>query len=275
MKLTVIIVCWNGLVNLKTVIPSLKEQTFKDFEILVSDNGSTDGSIEWLKKNKIEFIENGKNLGFSEGNNVALRAVTTEYVALVNDDTRLERKTLEKLVKFIESKKVIGSVQPVILSWDGKMVQSTGLVLTHGSFIAEKNKGRLFKPDLLLEKPEEVLGTQACCAVYRTKLLEKIGFFDELFSPAYYEDADLSLEIRKIGFKNFCIKNTVIRHKGGFTAKRLGYPIRLSVQRNRYKFLKKHGDVQMWIKTIMWFPFVTGFYLFKKPERAYCQDFVS
>ena len=266
-KLTIVVLNMNGLDNLKVLFESLKKQTYKNFDVIVSDNGSTDGSLEWLKKNKIKHISNGRNLGFSGGNNVAMKKAKTKYIAAFNDDIKLKPNSVKILMDFMEETPKAGSIQPKILSWDGKLTQSTGLILTYGSFPAERDKWKPYIKEI--KKPEIVEATQACCAIYRADVLKKAGFFDEIFNPIYNEDFSLGLKIQKLGYHNYYHPQSVILHKGGFTSKRMKYPGRLSFHRNRFKMLKKYGTRRMWIETILWTPIVTAFYLIRKPEPAY------
>lgn len=266
-KLTVVVLNMNGLENLKILFKSLENQTYKNFDVIVSDNGSTDRSLEWLRKNKIKFISNGRNLGFSGGNNVVLRKVRTKYSGVFNDDIKLEPNAIGLMVDFMEKNPGAGSVQPKLLSWDGRFVQSTGLVLTYGGFPAERDKWKVFIREI--KQPEEVPATQACCAIYRTSVLRKVGFFDERFNPIYNEDFDLGLSIMKAGYKNYYHPQSVVSHKGGFTSKKLKYAARLSFHRNRYKLLEKHADKRMWLRAALWTPVIAGFYTIRKPEPAF------
>ena len=266
-KLTIVVLNMNGLGNLKVLFESLKKQTYKNFDVIVSDNGSTDGSLEWLKKNKIKHISNGRNLGFSGGNNVAMKKAKTEFIAAFNDDIKLRPNSIEILMDFMEKTPKAGSIQPKILSWDGKLTQSTGLVMTYGSFPAERDKWKPYIKEI--KKPEIVQAVQACCAIYRASVLKKAKYFDEIFNPIYNEDFSLGLKIQSLGYHNYYHPQSVITHKGGFTSKRMKYPGRLSFHRNRFKMLMKYGTKRMWIETILWTPLVTAFYLIRKPEPAY------
>ena len=266
-KLTIVVLTINGKKNLEILFRSLKQQTFKNFELIVSDNGSTDGTLVWLKKNKIKFIANGRNIGFSSGNNVALKRVKTKYCAVFNDDLKLKPNVLDLLINFLEKNPKIAAVQPTILNWDGTKVQSTGLITTFGAFIAERDKGKSLVD--FKNVPEEILATHGACSVYRTEIVRRLGFFDERFNPIYNEDADLGFRIRASGFKNYWYPQAVIYHMGGFTVKKMGYPIKLSFHRNRYTLMEKHWKGSMWLKFLLWFPVVTIFYSFRKPDRAY------
>ncbi|MBI4894348.1 MAG: glycosyltransferase family 2 protein [Candidatus Aenigmarchaeota archaeon] len=265
-KLTVLVVNWNGLDHLKGLLPTLRKQTFRDFEVLISDQGSTDGSVEWLKKNKIRFIQNGRNTGFSGGVNRGLRNVRTKYVAVLNDDMKIEPNCLRLLMGTIEGDESIGAVQGLVVNWDGTHVESTGLVVTYGSFIATRDKGKTF---VKMNRPHvEVDMVNGSATIYRMSVFKKIGMFDEDFNPIYNEDADMSIRMRNGGYKMMLQPNAVLYHHSGPTAKRLGYVGRLINHRNRYRLMRKHWTRAQWAKAAMWFPLVAGFYIVKSPDLA-------
>ncbi len=264
-KLTIIVLTWNGLENLKSSIPSIEKQTYKDFELLVCVNGSIDKSEDWLKSHKIKTLSVSPNRGFSGGNNYALKTVTTPFVALISDDVKMDPDCIAKLMSFIEANPKVGAVQPKILSFDGKYLESVGLEITYGSMIA--TKGKHSSPESYKENMK-VLGTQAACCVYRTEVLKKINFFDENFNPVYYEDADLSFRISKAGYENWYCTSSTVFHKSGDATKRMGYEANLSSNRNRYRFLSKHWTFGMWLKALPFLPLITIFYLIKL-DKAY------
>lgn len=265
-KLTVLVVNWNGLDHLKGLIPTLRKQTFKDFDILISDQGSTDGSVQWMKKNKIRFIQNGRNTGFSGGVNRGLRKVRTKYVAILNDDMRIDPKCLRHLMDAIEKDDRIGAVQGLVVNWAGTKIESTGLVITYGSFIATRDKGTPFLKKA--GEPREVGMVNGSATIYRMSVFKKIGMFDEDFNPIYNEDADMSIRMRKGGYTLMLQPNAVLYHHSGPTAKRLGYVGRLTNHRNRYRLMRKHWTRSQWAKAAMWFPLVAGFYIVKSPDLA-------
>ncbi len=268
-KLTVVVVNWNGLENLKRLVPTLKSQTYKNFELLVSDQGSTDGSVEWMKKNKIKFIENGRNTGFSGGANRGLKKVKTKYAALFNDDMRLEPNCLELLVETIEGDPEIGAVQALIANWDGSQIESTGLMVTYSSFVATRDK---YKPFVrTISGPKQIEMASGGASVFRMSLLKKVGFFDEDFNPAYNEDADLSMRIKAAGYKCVLQPSAVVYHKSGPSTHKLCYEGRLINHRNRYRLMRKHWTRARWAKAALWFPFIAGFYIFRKPDKAVFQ----
>jgi GT2 family glycosyltransferase len=265
-KLTVLIVNWNGLEHLKGLLPTLKKQTFKDFEILISDQGSTDGSVGWLKKNKIRFIQNGRNTGFSGGVNRGLRNVKTKYVAILNDDMRIEPNCLHLLMGAIMKDEKIGAVQGLVVNWAGTHIESTGLVITYSSFIATRDKGKPFVG--ASGEPREVAMVNGSATIYRMSVFKKVGMFDEDFNPIYNEDADMSIRMKKVGYTLMLHPSAVLYHHSGPTAKKLGYTGRLINHRNRYRLMRKHWTASQWAKAAMWFPLVAGFYIVKSPDMA-------
>ena len=107
MEVTIIIPNFNGLRFMKDCLKSLDNQSFKDYKLLIVDNGSSDGSKEWLRENRISFIDLDKNLGFAGGCNVALGQVNTDYVILLNNDTEVFPDYVEKLLSAIKKDKKI------------------------------------------------------------------------------------------------------------------------------------------------------------------------
>lgn len=266
-KLTVLVVNWNGLHNLKLLVPTLRAQTYGNFELLVSDQGSTDGSAEWMRRNGIKFIENGRNTGFSGGANRGLRKVRTPYVAILNDDMRLEPNFLQLLMEAIEKDPKAGVVQGMVVNWDGSRVETTGLIITYSSFIATKDKHKPFVR--MISEPQEIFLATGAATVYRMSVLRRTGFFDEDFNPAYNEDADLSMRIRKAGFKCMLQPSAVVYHESGPSTKRLGYTGRLIWHRNRYRLMRKHWTRAQWAKAALWFPVVAGFYATRRDKAVF------
>ena len=124
-KVTIILLNWNGKEDTIECLESLKHITYPNYEILLVDNGSTDGSVECFRERYpgMEIIENGENLGFAEGNNVGIRRAMDEgadYVLLLNNDTVVDPEFLGELVKVGESDPKIGIVGPKICYYNNK-----------------------------------------------------------------------------------------------------------------------------------------------------------
>src|SRR6202049_2458268 len=122
MKLSVVILCWNDRKIISDCLASIYATTRStELEVLVSDNGSTDGSVEFIRKNfpQVRLIENGRNLRFAKGNNVAIRESRGEYVLILNPDTIIHDGTLDRLIEFADAPPETGAFGGRVLNADG------------------------------------------------------------------------------------------------------------------------------------------------------------
>jgi len=127
---SVIVVNWNGKSLLPDCLDSIKTQKNVSAEIIVVDNGSSDGSVEYLSKRPdIRLIKNATNRGFAAGNNQGVEAAEGQWVLLLNNDARLEPEALNHLLAAAKDEEQVGSASPKILRADGKRIDSTGIVL--------------------------------------------------------------------------------------------------------------------------------------------------
>lgn len=221
-KVSFIIVNWNGKEFLKECIDSILSQTYKNYEIIIVDNGSSDGSIEFLERNyDIEkLIKLEKNYGFAEANNIAISYATGDYIALINNDLVLESNWLkENLDVFIRNhKQNIGMVATKILQYHNRdYIDSAGV--EYLPFGAIKDYKGLNKDDEIVNIEKEVFGACAAAALYKKDMINEIGFFDKEFF-AYFEDSDLNFRAQLFGYN--CIYNpkAVSYHIGSATGVR-------------------------------------------------------
>ncbi|QQG40223.1 MAG: glycosyltransferase family 2 protein [Candidatus Aenigmatarchaeota archaeon] len=261
-KVSVALVCWNGFENVKVLMESLETQTYRDFDVIIADNGSTDGSTEELRKlagqKKIVLIENGKNLGFAGGINAALRAAKTPYVLALNDDMKLMPNYVEILVRELDEHQDVAVVQSKILSWDGTKIDMIGTQLTYGSMIARRGAGA---PADAYGEHEYIEHVGGGGVIFRMEVLKKLGYFDESFFPGYYEDADLTWRLKEAGYKMYYCPEARVYHKHGGSMKRWGAGLSLSAHRNRYRFLLKHWTPLMWLRSFPMMIVITGYYI--------------
>lgn len=217
-KVTIIILNWNGKNDTIECLESLRRIVYPKYEILIIDNGSTDGSVSYFRKYypEIRIIENGKNLGFAEGCNIGIHKsidIGTDYVLLLNNDTIVESDFLNEMVKLAESKESIGIVGPKICYYDEKNKISragekinkiTGKVTIYErNQIDNKYKNQNKKVDLV----------EGSCFLIKSSLFDKMGFFDPEYF-AYAEDIDYCLRAKKENFEIYCCRSTKIYHKG-------------------------------------------------------------
>jgi GT2 family glycosyltransferase len=234
-RVSVLIVNWNGLAHLETCLDSLKAQIFRDFEVILVDNGSTDGSLEFLRERYpwVRLVPLSENTGFATGNNKGLEQAGGEYIVALNNDTEAEPDWLETLVRVADAHPAAGMVGSRICSFDDHdLIDSVG----HGVCRDAMSRGRFRNrrwSELRMQPVEEILFPSACVALYRRRMLEETGFFDDDFF-AYAEDTDLGLRCRLAGWQAVAATDAVVYHKYSRTGGVFS-PFKLYlVERNHY-----------------------------------------
>lgn len=213
---TVIIVNWNGQPLLSECLESLRNQEFKDFETILVDNGSSDGSVEWVQAHypEIKTISLSRNTGFCVANNVGFSKVKTRYVALLNNDAVAHPLWLRNLVKGLETHEQAGFAASKILHYaTPDVIDRAGDGYTHAGVGLLRGRG---SPSKAYDKPQWVFGACAAAALYRKSMIEDIGFFDEDFF-LIYEDVDLSFRAQLNGYKCLYIPDATVYHKASST----------------------------------------------------------
>lgn len=215
---SVIILNLNGLDYTVRCLDSIRKSTFKDYEIIVVDNGSSDNSVAELRKRKgIRLIENSTNLGFAEGNNVGVRAAKGKYVCLLNNDTRVDRNWLRELVMAAESDRRIAICNPKFFDkYEEKDYAFKGYG-TIGLFHAP-----VFLPKIDMDTREYVPSLTASGSAFFRKGMIGEPFDKDYF--AYAEDAQLGWRANLMGYKVIHVPSSIVYHEGGATAKRMKVP---------------------------------------------------
>jgi GT2 family glycosyltransferase len=255
MKLSIVILCWNDRTVIAECLRSIYGTTHSmDFEVIVSDNGSTDRTIEFVREAypHVRVIENGRNLRFAKGNNVGMRASCGEYVLILNPDTIMHESTLETMVHFADEHPEAGAFGCRVLNSDGSyQVSARPFASPRGEWIAGlclRTLGRLGPwflsdtyPGWRGETERQVDWVMGCFILVRAQLLKQIGGFDEQFFY-YYEDMDLCRRIRESGSKIIYTPTTCITHlKGQSTNLRLpALTFALDGQVTRYLYYHKY-----------------------------------
>jgi len=209
-KVSAIIVNWNGKDETADCIQSLLNQDYSNLEIIVSDNGSTDGSVDFLRErfsSSVLLLENGRNLGFGTAVNRGLEAAKGDYLIFLNNDLILEPDSIGEMVQLLLSNDEIGAAVPKILYYEKRDTLNSFGVLIHYTGIACPNKiDQIDDPNLEL--------TETACGgifMFPRKVYATIGGFDEdLF--LYHEDHDLSWRIRLAGWKIMVTPKAVLYH---------------------------------------------------------------
>jgi hypothetical protein len=256
-KVRVIIPNYNGLDFLTECIKSLKKQTCDCFDILVVDNGSDDGSRQWLKKNKIPSLFLTRNRGFAGGVNAGIRISNTKYIILLNNDTIVFEDFVENLLKRIETSDRIFAVNPMMIQAHRReLIDDAGDGYSIMGWAYQRGTGE--KTDCY-EKAEFIFSACAGASIYRTDLVKKFGLFDEMHF-AYLEDIDLSYRARLAGCIIIYEPKAKVYHLGSATSgsKYNPFKVRLTARNNIYLNYKNQSDLQLFINAL---PLILGIVL--------------
>jgi len=242
-KVSVIIVNWNGKKFLADCFSSLSKQTYKNFQIVFVDNNSSDGSIEFVKEfkkyMKIKIIKLNKNYGFAKPNNIGFDYAIknkSKYVAILNNDTIVDKNWLTELVKVADSDSRIGSCACKILKLDGS-IDSAGM-LFHKNCMPSP---RINKIDI----KEEVFGAPGAAALYRVDMLKDVKLGDDYFDSDYkfyQEEFDLSWRALLRGWKCVYVPSATVTHIGSGTGRKMPNIVKYHLERNRIWTVIKNLD---------------------------------
>ena len=214
-KTTIIIPNYNGLSFMEPCFESLKEQTVRDFKVLVVDNGSTDGSVEWLKEHRIPSIFLKENTGFSGAVNTGIRAADTPYVLLLNNDTRVEPGFVAAMERAMDQSPKIFSVSSrMIQMYHPELLDDAGDMYSILGWAYQRGVGRSSE---LYQKSCRVFSACAGAAIYRRAVFYEIGLFDELHF-AYLEDIDVGWRAKLYGYDNIYCPDAAVYHVGSGTS---------------------------------------------------------
>jgi GT2 family glycosyltransferase len=242
---SVVIVNWNGKHLLEECLGSLSQQRFRDFEVIVVDNGSRDGSVEYLRTAHpgVLLVSLPTNTGFAAGSNAGIRASSGNYIALLNNDTRTDPSWLTELVAAAESTPTAGMWASKILSYDRPdVIDNVGLLLYRDGLA--RGKGRLEQDHGQYDQPAEALFPSGCAGLYRRQLLDEVGLLDEDFF-AYADDVDLGLRGRLAGWGCLYVPTAVVYHRYSSSSSSYSSFKAFLVERNRIWVLLKYFPAEM------------------------------
>ena len=217
MKVSVIIPNYNGIAFLDSVLGSLEEQSEEDFEVILVDNGSTDGSCSFVSASYpwVHLVELPDNFGFCRAVNEGIRAAKAPYVLLLNNDTEVEYTFVEEMLAAIRRHKHAFSCAAKMVQYhDRNRLDDAGNYYCALGWSFARGKG---KDVHTYEKEEQVFAACGGAAIYRKKILDQIGLFDEEHF-AYLEDTDIGYRARIYGYENWYAPKAVVYHVGSGTS---------------------------------------------------------
>ncbi len=211
-NVNIIIVNWNGKEIIAECLEGVSQQTYKNYCVTVVDNGSIDGSVDYIKQKypNVNVIALTENLGFSAGNNIALKSATTKYVALLNNDAVPDESWLMNLVLALEKNPEAGSAASKMLFYDDpETIDRAGDTYTKAGIANFRGRGDL---SLQYNRQKWIFSACAGAAIYRTQMIKEIGSFDEDFF-LIYEDVDLGFRAQLQGCKCLYVPEAIVYHK--------------------------------------------------------------
>lgn len=276
-KVTVIIPNYNGLSFMEPCMAALERQTCRDFEVLVVDNGSTDGSAQWLKKQGIPSVFLTENTGFSGAVNTGIRAVKTPYVILLNNDTEAEPDYVRQLLLAVEGSPRIFSVSPkMIQMYRRDLMDDAGDMYSIMGWAYQRGVGQ---ETSRYDRPCHIFSACAGAAIYRREVFEKIGYFDEMHF-AYLEDIDVGYRAKIAGYYNRYCPQAVVYHVGSGTSgsKYNSFKVRLAARNNVYLNYKNMPLLQLLANSLPLALGIAGKYGFFKKlgfEKEYMEGLLE
>jgi len=287
----VIIVNYNGRKHLEVSLPSLMRALPQDYKILVVDNGSVDGSLSYIEKNfpSVFVLRSDINLGFSLGNNLGIRFALeqgADRLLLLNNDAVVEVDCIVELERILAACPSVGIVGPKVLGEDCKIQAAGGIVRVSLSDLiwnlrsadtwkCVKHIGQGEADDGSHNEPLEVDYVPGCAMLLKSEVIRKIGFFDDVYTPAYYEEVDLCLRAKALGYTVAYAPKARLTHKAAGTLGVGSLGAMHLMERNMTTFglrnLRAADLVKFVVIELLRFFLVPAKYLAKcEPSRAQC-----
>ena len=245
-EVSVIIPNYNGMAYLEGVLSSLEQQNFQNFETIVVDNGSTDGSVAFIMGNYswVHIVELPENYGFSRAVNEGIYASRAPYVLLLNNDTEVDRDFVGEMMAALKRhKKAFSCSARMICYHDRDTLDDAGNYYSALGWAFARGKGKNIHT---YEKEDKIFTSCAGAAIYRKKIFDRIGYFDEEHF-AYLEDIDVGYRARIAGYENWYAPNALVYHVGsGTSGSRYNqFKTRYSSRNNIYLIYKNMPFLQL------------------------------
>jgi len=265
------VVSWNSRRFLSDCLRSVAAQTRREVELIVVDNGSTDGSADFVAAEfpSATLIRNSSNEGFCRANNAALKRATGVFILCLNADAILEPDFIENALAGFRAIHRVGMVSGKILRFDGVTIDSAGQMLTRARRIVDRGYGERDAPRF--DEPGEIFSVCGAAALYWRAMIDSVStdgeFFDESFF-AFGEDMDVAWRAQRAGFRAWYQPSARVRHfRGGsqtgkpgllgrfFQTARRPAGIRAHIVKNRWLMILKNDTLRAYLKDL---PFIAA-----------------
>lgn len=276
-RVTVVIPNYNGKEFIDKCMLHLTKQDFTDFKVIVTDNGSKDGSgemaLKYSDRLNVELVELGDNYGFSRAVNEGIVRSDSEYVILLNNDAYAGKHFIKELVNKMDSDENIFAAQALMLQYSDK-----NLVDGAGDYFSAMGWGFAWGKDGEAKNYMQERDVFSCCAgaaIYRKSILDEIGLFDENFF-AYLEDMDIGYRARLYGYRNVIVPKAKVLHVGSGSSgsRHNSFKVGLS---SRNSFLVMHKNFAPW-QWVVNFPFIFAGFCIKSVyfvRKGLARDYIK
>jgi len=214
---TLVVLNYDGRALLDACLPSVLAQRFADFEVVVVDNGSRDGSIEHIRARwpQVRVVALAENVGVTAALNAMVATARGEFVALLNNDVELEPEWLALVVEALRANPQAAAAAGKLLNFHRRsQIDGAGDILYRGGAATRRGHGEFDRGQY--DTPEAMFGVCAGAAMYRRSAFERVGPFDERFF-AFYEDVDWNFRAQLAGLTSRYVPSAVAFHMGGAT----------------------------------------------------------
>ena len=270
-RISVIVISYNGIEFITDCLTSIvKSLQGESAEIIVVDNGSTDGTFESIKQDHhyVKLIKNQSNLGFAKAVNRGLRESKGEYIFLLNQDTRIVTRAISDLAARLAQDERIGIIGPKFVGFDGNLQKSCRTFPRYRDIFYElAGLSYLFPRSRIFsrwkmgwfdhETEKEVDQPMGAAMMFRRSLLEKVGYLDESF-PIFFNDVDFCRRVKECGFVNLYFPVALVEHFVGGTIRKMKPGMIIESHHSMYRYFRKYN------KSILSLPslYFCGFMLF-------------
>lgn len=254
----IVIANWNGEKLIDKCLASLEEQLFKNFKIYIIDNDSKDNSKavinDYKDKLNIDLIEMNYNSGFAPANNIGIKKAINEgcdYIFTLNNDVEVPKESIHNAMEFIKNNSEFDVFQLFMINYfERNKCDAAGLVFNEK--LIPSQVGYREEVSDVINREINIEGACAGAAIYSAKALDKVrldngDYFDSKFF-AYYEDVDLSLRLKRAGFKSAVLKESIVYHMHSATGNKTSGFKEYYLARNLFMYTKRNQPLQNYKK---------------------------
>jgi GT2 family glycosyltransferase len=250
-SVSIIILNYNCKKLLFACLRSIMNMHYTNFQVVLVDNNSTDGSAEFILKSfndkRLKIIKLNENYGFSVGNNIGVSYTNSDYIVFLNPDTKVDPDCLTYMMSSLECDSSIGVAQPKLIQMTNNLIDSTGGFIDKYGFVYSRG---LNEQDYgQYDKDRLIFYAKGAALAIRRDLWNKLGGFDPIFFT-YYEETDLCWRAQEHGYKVAYIPEAIVYHVGGASLAKAQYRLKYNEAKGRLILLLKHYSIKEIIRYV-------------------------